>query len=354
MSRREPFQNEEPEKPQFGDHHTSPDREIPCPDDLDLSACVRHDRYALFDTKLGELVRAASAPPPWRDEWMRVSNGGFVKPNDPFNNGTPEDRLALWKMVRASGDVPADAAFYMVADQVRFLAEIRVAELMEQLDAKIDALYAEAGLADWRAQMARDGEDHLAFADRCPEEWDRVYHDELRRQGEGAIADLYRRDREEFEVRIAEGVKYFAPHPVGHTEPTTPKVETPGWVSELVRDLGDSGCILPVRPGPMSLTFDWASEGGYDSVTVAVEFAQFVGGPSDGRTFARPFRFDLKPLTSTLDQVTGFGWEPFGMVSTPYPSHVWVTGAYHGHPLFLRVLSAPEDDTTEPDLLTDV
>src|SRR5262245_26593044 len=80
----------------------------------DLSQCKLYDRCTLRDDKLAEVVAASPTPPAWRDAWLYSTRGrGFTDPPDA--QASPEERLAVWQAVRASGAIPEDAGFFLVA-----------------------------------------------------------------------------------------------------------------------------------------------------------------------------------------------------------------------------------------------
>src|SRR5207302_1975663 len=126
------------------------------------------------------------------------------------------------------------------ADQINFLTVLHVCGAMETIDQRVDAIWAEFGLDEWRSQAHRDAPDFQAFAKRCPLDWDRLYFQMLRKHGEAQIGRLYRTDREGFEARLKAGREFFFPaQPKSRSEPQ----EVPEWLIVFVQRVIHSGCI---------------------------------------------------------------------------------------------------------------
>ncbi len=187
-----------------------------------LENLVLQDRYTVIDEKLADVVATASPPPAWLDAWRHSTRNRTGPLQEPL--ASPEERLAVWKQVRDSGLLPPDAGFFLVASEVELLTEIRVGEVMAELDRATDALWAERGLEHWRSQVERDSEHFEEFQERCPEDWDRLYVDMLTRHGEPDFARLYRADRERFEQRLRSGREFFYP-----PQPSPPAPPPPAW-----------------------------------------------------------------------------------------------------------------------------
>ena len=178
------------------------------PADLDLSKLCRIDRYFQIDMKLDEIVASATLQPVWQEAWNRSRLRGLIR-MDPAEVTNPWDRLAAWKTIRASGDLPPDAAFYLIADQIRFLTEIRIAEPLDQPNAKMADQFSDAVVSSFGHSSSRDQEQDRSVAEVSPVAWDRYYVEELRKHGEAGIADLFCSDRQQFSAKLAAGQAFF-------------------------------------------------------------------------------------------------------------------------------------------------
>ncbi len=167
--------------------------------------------YKLIDDKLKAIDAAASAPPAWREAWRHSTRGQTSVLTRPEDEASPEERLAVWKAVRDAGDLPADAAFFLVADEIRVLTEIHLGKAMEQVERHVDKVWAECGFGDWRSKVAREAPSLQEFPQRCPEDWDRRYAEALTAHGEEEAARLYLADRGRFEERMKAGEAFFRP-----------------------------------------------------------------------------------------------------------------------------------------------
>jgi hypothetical protein len=320
--------------------------ELPLPPDLDLENAIRLDWYTAIDEKLEALVAAAPTPPAWLAAWTHSRRGQKLTPDGPVEQAGPEERLAVWQAVRASGDLPDDAGFYLVADQARFLTELQIGEAMEQIDVATDALWNERGLEEWRSQAPRDSEVFLAFRGRCPATWDRLYVNRLIRHGEKDTARLYQTDRERFAERMERGHDYFYPPP-----PKASREPPPPWLRALLEGVVESGCISVVDViQPASICYDFMEIEGRVGVLFSLSPGEWVGGPHDGEKVLRQFRVDVERLKGVFDEVDEVAWRPFGDKRIVV-DHIGVSGTYRGHPVTFYLLSRPPDDVGEFDPL---
>jgi hypothetical protein len=178
------------------------------PADLNLEDLCRQDRYTQIDNKLAEVAAGAARQPDWLEAWQHSTRGrqGLVGQAE---EASPEERLDVWRLVRASGLLPADASFYLVAGQIEFLAEIRLIEMLEEVDLAVEAVCVRHGLAEWRAGWRSDAARWEGHREKYPQDWDRLYLGQLTGYGEVEMATLYRADRETFLKRSARGAGYF-------------------------------------------------------------------------------------------------------------------------------------------------
>ena len=114
------------------------------------------NRYDAIDRTLERVVSDCSSLPEWHDAWVRSRRGLVTSAFDPDEMASPEERLAVWKRVRDSGLLPEGAGLYLLAAHVGYLTEIRVAELMDQIDDEVDDIWERHGLGEWRAEADRD------------------------------------------------------------------------------------------------------------------------------------------------------------------------------------------------------
>ena len=65
-----------------------------------------HPLYAAINRELAAALAATPIPPAWSDLWLRLGP-----------HSTEEDRLAVYRAIRDSGVLPAEAGFFLVAWQ---------------------------------------------------------------------------------------------------------------------------------------------------------------------------------------------------------------------------------------------
>src|SRR5262245_59077111 len=208
--------------------------------DLEKLKLVPVDRYTAIDKKLAELVATAATPPVWEAAWVHSKRGRLIPMSGPEEEqAEPEERLAVWQAVRDSGMLPPDAGFFLVADQVDFITEIHIGEVLEQIDAATNALARQHGLTEWRSRRRQAINGWRRFQERFPEDWDRVYLDMLQKHGETEIARPYRVDPEEFgsKLRRGEGHSYLPSPPREQRVPPPP----PAWLREFADGMSKCG-----------------------------------------------------------------------------------------------------------------
>ena len=111
-------------------------------------------------------------------------------------------RLAAARLMRDTGTLPPDGVFYLVA---RALLDLAAAVLQRDDDLAADDLRLEAAPAD---EWSRPWEQYQIEADARTVAV-------FRAQGEGAMADLYLRDRLTFDRRFELGREHFFGAPLG-------------------------------------------------------------------------------------------------------------------------------------------
>jgi hypothetical protein len=321
--------------------HLSPIASLPkqyvmkLPARVSLDNLVRVDRYTCIDAKLRQIVEASKTRPAWLKAWERSMRGrrGLIKPGGE-QEANPAEPLAVWQAVREAGSVPEDAAFYLIADQIKFMTEVLIGEAINEIDRCMDKLYAEHGFEDWRAEAHRDSEDFLDYATRFPLGWDRLYHGMMQEHGEGDMARLYRTDRERFEERIAAGELFFYP---GRAAPQEAPKALPQWVTEFHDAISRSGCIVPLGRGRPKSQVRFGRYRGQPEVWLKVTPTETIRGTRGGEVVAGSFFLDIERLRGVFDEVTASAWQP---LPTSLPAHVAIKGTYRGHQFVLRILRA--------------
>jgi hypothetical protein len=303
------------------------------PPDLDLESLVLQDRYTLLDEKLDTIVAASSTPPAWRDAWVRSRRGRQLRPRE--DRASPEERLAVWQMVRDSGALPEDAGFFLVADEVIHLAELRLSESLAEIDRRIDAFAAEHGLEEWGDQRDPYAGDGADFRERCPLDWDGQYVGMLRRHGEEELARLYRTDRERFGARLAAGRACFYPPDSGRAGGREEEVKhpPPAWLEGFLDEVAPF-VLVQKTPATLEVQFVENADGAEAAAHLRPE--EEVSGPLDGRRVPRPFVADVEGIRALFEVVDRCEYRP----SDEDPC-LLVGGSYRGRRLSFRLLSVP-------------
>ncbi len=176
-------------------------------DDLpDLDKAIIMDRYEPIDVDLRKVVNAAKTRPSWADAWQHSTRDRRL--TDPVDaQASPEERLAVFQMIKASGDLPEAAGFYLVADQADFLTDCDLADKKAEDDRRIEESLGEYA----QLYESRAWEEACALCKKKPAEWDRLYLGLLLKRGEEEMAKLYILDRERFWELFKEGDRFFYP-----------------------------------------------------------------------------------------------------------------------------------------------
>jgi hypothetical protein len=298
------------------------------------------DRYAAIDTKLQELATAAPSPPPWHAAWRQCLQARGTTPEGDEDLARAEERLAVWRAVRDWGGLPADVGFYLVAGQAEFVTALHARARLREIDRRLDAVWAESGFQELRAQAVREAELYAALPGRCPRDWDRLYTELLEARGEPAIARLYRADREGFDARLRAGRDFFAPRPDRHPDAL---VYQPGWLRKFLHKVAASGCFTSVGRVPLVAAAAPECREGEVVLRLSLRPGRVVGGRDDGLVLPRPFALDVEGLHSLFDEMHGCTWQPFDDTRPPN-SYLSVWGVYRGHRLVVQVNSLAPDD----------
>jgi hypothetical protein len=173
----------------------------------DLEDFMLMDRYWAIDEYLRAFVNQAPTRPSWADAWQHSTRGRH--PTDPLGaQASPEERLAVFQQIKASGDLPAAAGCYLVADQAEFLLICNLADQREADDRRIKTSLGEYA----SLYKSRAWDEAWDLSRKDPAEWDRLYLALLRQSGEEEMAGLYTRDRERFRELLREGKRFFTPN----------------------------------------------------------------------------------------------------------------------------------------------
>ena len=155
--------------------------------------------HAAVDVKLAQVAAAAPTPPPWHGAWAGLGP-----------QSSPEERLAVYRAVRAAGSLPAEAGFFLVAWTADLLTGDRAPEGLRQAEEHLEAVRQQYGLDE---DTPAEGDDvpgeYREAMQRCHDAWDALYAATLEEQGEEDMARLVRDHSEEFEQRYEAGRQFF-------------------------------------------------------------------------------------------------------------------------------------------------
>ncbi len=290
-----------------------------------------HPLYAAVSAKLGEIAAAAPAPPPWYEAWARLGS-----------QSSKEERLAVYRAVRAAGSVPDEAGFFLVAWICDLLADDRAAAGLREVEDQLAALRQKYGLDEETSANAENvPAEYREAMQRCHAAWDALYAATLEEFGELDLARLLREDPEAFEQRYESGRQFFH----GPRDDERPEED---WLDVLLDAVGT--CMEADSPmGPLALRY--REEEGFWDVCVYATPVELVGGAHDGAVMVPGFHLDLEQLRAKFDSVTACGWNALGLHASEGP-YVYVEGVFRGREVYLQVLAyAPEDE--EPGLKLD-
>jgi len=284
-----------------------------------------HPLYAAINAKLGEVAAASPTPPAWYEAWARLGP-----------QSTKEERLAVYQAVRATGSVPAEASFFLVAWILDLLTVDRAEEGLREAEERLDVIRQKYGLDKEASADENDvPAEYREAMQQCHDAWNGLYTTTLEEFGEHDMARLCRENAEEFDQRYEGGRQFF--HGPGNDDET----EEDDWLNLL--DDAVSSCVEADSPmGPLGLRY-WEEEGFWD-IWVYPTPVELVGGAHDGTVVVPGFQLDLEQLRQEFDSITEFGWNSLGL-NWPEGPHVYVEGVFQGREVYLQVLAyAPEDE----------
>jgi hypothetical protein len=307
------------------------------------------DRYTAVDERLKAIVDAAATPPAWTDAWEDSTRGRRgILGWEPAKQAGPEERLRVFKAARDAGDLPEDAALYLVADQVQFIGEIMVADFVERIDGAVGDGWAARRREGWWRLTGREADDHLEFARRYNLDWDGVYASLLKKYREREIANLYLRDRGCFQERFHSGRTYFyPPYSSPGEEPWEGRCLEygPPWLLYFLNQVHAQRALLLPGDRPAEPLVRSVERGGYTECTLCVSHDEVKGGPRTGGRAPGHVSVEI----DTLRRIIQYEGEPVrwfspGRRKTHNPGHLRVTGTYDDQPLVLIVHCGPPED----------
>lgn len=283
--------------------------------------------HAAINAKLASIVQTMPAPPVWHDDWLRLGP-----------KSTEDERLAVYRAIRDSGCLPAEAGFYLVSWQIDAMASMEAETGLRQIEERMNAIERAYELEHgepWPDDEAPQEYQDLLRQDQAA--WNRIFAAKLDAFGEREMADLFRADPKEFERRSEIGRGYF--HGPEDAE---------AWLDELVEEV--AGCMEADSPMG-SLRYRSGEEDGLWQIDLYPTPVELIGGAVDGEVVAPGFSLDIEQLRGLFDRIDAVTWQSLGFPAGEGP-HVSVEGVYQGHEVFIQVLAyAPEDE--EPGMKLD-
>src|SRR4051812_35393993 len=154
--------------------------------------------HAAIDAKLAQVAGASPTPPPWHEAWTRLGP-----------DSTEEERLAVYRAVRAAGSVPEKAGFYLVSWQIDAITLGRADEGLRGHEDRVEAVRKAHGLAEDDYWPPGEGPPDYQEAQRqLHDAWEALYAVTLDELGEQEMARLFRTDRGRFD-RLSEAGRAF-------------------------------------------------------------------------------------------------------------------------------------------------
>jgi hypothetical protein len=291
-----------------------------------------HPFYAAVNAKLANIAAACSPRPVWYESWARLGP-----------QSSKQERLAVYRAVRAAGSVPAEAGFFLVAWAFDLLTEDRAAEGLREVEQCLEEVRRKYGLdTDASAEADDMPAEYRQAMQRCHDVWEALYASILEEFGEHDLAQLFRDNPEEFERQYESGRQFF--HGPGGDDESDDAV----WLDLLQNSV--SSCIeADSAMGPLGLRY--REEEGFWEVWIYPTPVEVVGGADDGEVLMPGFWLDLEQFRQEFDAVVAFGWNSLGL-SWPEGPHVSIEAVFRGREVYLQVLAcAPEDE--EPGLKLD-
>src|SRR5438128_2035395 len=93
--------------------------------------------HAAINRKLATVLDSTQPPPTWADAWRRLGP-----------ESTEEERLAVYRAVRDSGVLPAEAGFFLVSWQIDASTLGHAEEALRPHEERVEALRRKYGLSE--------------------------------------------------------------------------------------------------------------------------------------------------------------------------------------------------------------
>ena len=290
-------------------------------------------RDEILKAKLVAIAHELPTPPSWQNDLAKLSA-----------TSTNEDRLAVYQAIRDSGNLLADAGFFLVADEIDALVSSLPQPKLQEYEGVMQAIMEAHGLEDddfWEKGEAPA--EYLEAHRQYMEAWDQLYLGELLARGEHEIAKAFRDDHREYERRLELGRKFLFGSITDNQEALF------RWSQALVNEV--SACLEVISPmGPMG--YRYHVEEDLVAIKVYPTPVELIGGPDDGGRVDPDFHIDLGELSNVFEDVLHMGWNALGMNDEEGP-HILVEGKFRGQDVYLQVLARAPDDE-EPGLKLNV
>jgi hypothetical protein len=291
-----------------------------------------HPLFAAINAKLAAIAAASSTPPAWHEAWSRLGP-----------ESTKEERLEVYRAIRAAGSVPPEAGFFLVAWMMDLLTDDRAEEGLRVAEERLEAIRQKYGLdEEVSIESSAVPPEYRDAMEQVDNAWDALYAATLEEFGEQEMDRLFRADRQHFDQRYETGRQFF------HGPDRDDDPQDDDWLA-LVHD-AVSACVEAESPmGPLGLRY--REEEGFWEIWVYPTPVELVGGRHDGEVVVPGFSLDLDQLRAAFDSVVAFGWNALGLNHSEGP-HISVEGAYQGREVYLQVLAQPPEDE-EPGMKFD-
>src|SRR5258708_7351161 len=94
-----------------------------------------HPLYAAVNATLANVAAACSPPPAWYEAWAGLGP-----------QSSKEERLTVYRAVRAAGSLPADAGFFLVAWMLDLLTDERAEEGLRTVEEQLAGVRQKYGI----------------------------------------------------------------------------------------------------------------------------------------------------------------------------------------------------------------
>ena len=293
--------------------------------DSDNEANRNASPYAAVNAKLKAVVETSPTVPPWHDSWTRLGP-----------DATEEDRLVVCQAIRQAGSMPEAASFWLVSHIIDNIATRDADDALGQYESQLRSIEEAHRFEDggvWPDGAAPAG--YAELRKQYYQAWGDFFGQKLDEFGEGAMAQLFRENRKQFEQLTEEGRQYFyGPESAAELAPVV-------WLHQLLETV--AGCMTADSPsGP--LAYRYGEGEGFWEIDIYPTPVELVGGAVDGEVVAPGFVLDVEELRAAFDRIEALTWHALGFPHDEGPRFV-LEGIYQGHQVLLQVLAyAPDDE----------